>query len=93
MFLMRPTIPRVIVLRKLPSLLVNLLRIKDTLGDEFQPFGGHLSEEAGGIAFVAGRAPRLPYFEQNCIAVAIDVHRFDMLDVAALFTFAPELAA
>ena len=90
---MCPKIACVDILCKKPLLLVDLLRIEDSLGHPFKSFWRYLAEETGWIAFVTCSAAALADPEQNGVAVAIDVDRLDVLNIAALLPFAPELSA
>jgi hypothetical protein len=76
----------------LRGLAVNGCRIDETRANRFRSLSRHASKEATPIAFVARRAG-LPHLEQNCVGIAIDVHTFNVLHVAAFFTFPPQPAA
>ena len=90
---MCPKIACVDFLRKQPLLLVDLLWIEDSLGHPFKSFWRYLAEETGWIAFVTRSAAALADPEQKGVAVAIDIDRLDLLNIAALLPFAPKLSA
>ncbi len=70
---------------------VHLGRIEYPLALRFEPVGGHSAEETALVPLVAGVAADLFDFEQDRVAIAVDIDRADKLDVAALLALAPEL--
>lgn len=74
-------------------LLVDRRWIEYSLGGFDEAAWRDLAVEAASMARVAGGVADLLYFEQDGVAVAIDVDALDDLDVTAFFALSPQAAA
>ena len=72
---------------------VDDLWVEDSIADDGDLAGLRVdtAEEATLVAFVAGRSADLIHFDQQRVGVAVEEKFFQLLNVAALFAFAPQL--